>query len=132
LLADFKDAKLGAQVGTTSLEAIQTGIAPDEDPLVYNDTNNAKSGLENGQIDGIVADLPTAFYISAVEIPRSVIVGQFQPAGGKGEQFGLLFEQGNPLVDCVNEALRELKSTGELQRIEKRWLSQVVDVPVLR
>ena len=131
-LSDLKSAKLGAQVGTTSLQAIENGIAPDQDPLVYSDTNNAKTALLNDQIDGIVVDLPTAFYITAVQIPAGTIVGQFQPTSSGRERFGLLFEKGNPLVGCVNEALRELKSSGALQRIEQRWLSQVVDVPVLR
>lgn len=130
-LDDLKDARLGAQVGTTSLSAVQQTLQPEQPPLVYDDTNNAKTALENGQIDGIVVDLPTAFFITAVEIPRGVIVGQFQPSTGRPEEFGLLFEEGNPLVDCVNEALGRLKSSGELERIEQRWLSQVVDVPEL-
>ena len=130
-LADLTDARLGAQVGTTSLQALQETLRPAQQPLVFDDTNNAKTALENGQIDGIVVDLPTAFYITAVEIPRGVIVGQFQPSMGRTEQFGLLFEEGNPLVGCVNKALARLKSSGELDRIEQRWLSQVVDVPEL-
>jgi polar amino acid transport system substrate-binding protein len=130
-LADLKDAKLGAQVGTTSLEAITDDVKPAQDPLIYNNTNDAKSALENGQIDGIVVDLPTAFYITAVQIPNSTIVGQFRPATGQGEQFGMLFQKGNSLVPCVNEALSAVKSSGELAQIERRWLSQVVNVPVL-
>ncbi len=131
-LADFRTAKLGAQVGTTSLEAIQNGIAPQQQPLVYQDTNNAKSALLNSQIDGIVVDLPTAFYITAVQIPAGTIVGQFQPTSSTQEQFGLLFEKGNPLVVCVDKALSAMKSSGERGRIQQRWLSQVVNVPVLR
>jgi polar amino acid transport system substrate-binding protein len=130
-LAAFKSAKLGAQVGTTSLEAIQNEIAPTQAPLVYQDDNNAKTALLDKQIDGIVTDLPTAFYIAAVEIPSGTIVGQFQPTHSGHEQFGLLFEKGNPLIGCVDKALAALKSSGTLQRIQQRWLSQVVNVPVL-
>jgi polar amino acid transport system substrate-binding protein len=130
-IADLKDAKLGAQVGTTSLAAITDDIKPSQDPLIYNNTNDAKSALQNGQIDGIVVDLPTAFYITAVQIPNSTIVGQFRPTGGQGAQFGMLFEKGNSLVPCVNQALSEVRSSGELAQIEKRWLSQVINVPVL-
>jgi polar amino acid transport system substrate-binding protein len=130
-LADLKDAKLGAQVGTTSLDAITDEVKPTQDPLIYNNTNDAKSALQNGQIDGIVVDLPTAFYITAVQIPNSTIVGQFRATTGQGEQFGMLFEKGNPLVPCVNQALSAVKSSGELAQIEQRWLSQVVNVPVL-
>jgi polar amino acid transport system substrate-binding protein len=121
-LAELKDAKLGAQVGTTSLMYIQDFIQPSSDPYVYNDTNDAKSALKNGQIDGIVVDLPTAYYITAVEIPKGKIVGQF-PAQDGGEQFGLLFQKDNPLVGCVNQVLTELKDSGALQAIQDEWLA---------
>ena len=121
-LAELKDAKLGAQVGTTSLKYIEDFIQPADQPYVYNDTNDAKSALKNGQIDGIVVDLPTAYYITAVEIPKGKIVGQF-PAQEGGEQFGLLFQKDNPLVGCVNEVLAELSASGELQAIQDEWLA---------
>jgi polar amino acid transport system substrate-binding protein len=130
-IADLKSAKLGAQVGTTSLTAATDVIAPTTPVAVYDDTNAAKQALLNGQIDAIVVDLPTAFYISAAEIPHSTIVGQFQPTTGQVEQFGMLFEKGNPLVQCVDEALASLKKSGRLQALEHRWLSSVVDVPEL-
>lgn len=121
-LAELKDAKLGAQVGTTSLAYIEDFVQPTQEPFVYNDTNDAKSALRNGQIDGIVVDLPTAYYITAVEIPKGKIVGQF-PAVDGGEQFGLLFQKDNPLVTCVDKVLTELKASGELQAIQDAWLA---------
>ncbi len=131
-LADLKSLKLGAQTGTTSLTAIRDGISPDQQPLVFDDTNQAKQALNNGQLDAFLADLPTAFYITAVEIPKATIVGQFQPETGEQEQFGMLFEKGSALVPCVDEALGRLKDSGELASIEKRWLSDVVNVPELQ
>lgn len=130
-VADLQGARMGAQVGTTSLSATQDVVAPDEQVAVFDDTNAAKQALLNGQIDAIVADLPTAFYITAVEIPDSQIVGQFQPTSGAVEEFGMLFEKGNPLVGCVNTKLAALEESGELEQIEAKWLSQVVDVPSL-
>jgi polar amino acid transport system substrate-binding protein len=121
-LAELQAAKLGAQVGTTSLDFITDVVQPADQPYVYNDTNDAKSALNNGQIDGIVVDLPTAYYVTAVEIDDSTIVGQF-PAQEGGEQFGLLFAKGNPLVTCVNAALDELAASGELQAIQDEWLA---------
>jgi polar amino acid transport system substrate-binding protein len=121
-IAELQAAKLGAQVGTTSLDFITDVVQPADQPYVYNDTNDAKSALNNGQIDGIVVDLPTAYYVTAVEIDDSKIVGQF-PAQDGGEQFGLLFAKGNPLVSCVNSALDELAASGELQAIQDEWLA---------
>ncbi|MEJ7743334.1 MAG: hypothetical protein WKF73_12780 [Nocardioidaceae bacterium] len=34
-------------------------------------------------------------------------------------------------MPCVNEALNRLKKSGQLEQIENKWLSQVVDVPEL-
>jgi polar amino acid transport system substrate-binding protein len=131
-LDDLKRFKLGAQTGTTSLTAIRDVIQPDEDPLVFEDTNVAKQAMQNGQVDAILADLPTAFYISAVEIPGSKLIGQFQPETGKQEEFGIVFEQGSELLPCVNLALQTLKDDGTLADIEQQWLSDVVSVPELQ
>ena len=130
-LEELRGFKLGAQTGTTSLAAIRDVIGPDSDPLVFDDTNAAKQALNNGQLEAIVADLPTAFYITAVELPKAEIVGQFQPDTGEQEEFGMLFEKGNPLVECVNAALTELRDSGELDAIEAEWLSDAVGVPEL-
>ena len=131
-LAELSDLRLGAQTGTTSLTAITDVIKPATQPAIFDDTNQAKQSLLNGQTDAILADLPTAFFITAVEIPKATIVGQFQPATGRQEEFGLLFEKGSALVPCVDQALAALKEDGTLARLEKRWLSDVVDVPVLK
>jgi polar amino acid transport system substrate-binding protein len=128
---ELKKFKLGAQTGTTSLTAIRDDIQPTSEPLVFDDTNAAKQALLNHQVDAIVADLPTAFFITAVEIPSATIVGQFQQSGTP-EQFGMLFQKGNPLVACVNLALADMKSDGTLDSLEQKWLSQTVNVPVLQ
>jgi polar amino acid transport system substrate-binding protein len=131
-LEELKEFKLGAQTGTTSLTAIREVIQPEQEPLVFDDTNVAKQQMANGQVDAILADLPTAFYISAVEIPNSELIGQFQVEGGDEEEFGMLFEQGSELLPCVNLALETLKEDGTLAEIEQEWLSDVVSVPELQ
>ena len=131
-IEDLRDYNLSAQTGTTSLTVLREVIQPDKTINPFEDTNQAKQALNNGQIDGFLADLPTAFFITAVEIPKATIVGQFQPEGGEPEEFGLLFEKGSDLVPCVDRALTSLKDSGELAEIEEQWLSNVVDVPVLQ
>lgn len=128
---DLKALKLGAQVGTTSLDFITEVIAPDAEPFVYNDNSAAKAALDAQQVDAIVLDLPTAFYVSAVEIEGTAVIGQFPAADGETEQFGLVFEEGSALRDCVNEALARLEESGALAAIEQEWLSDVVDAPVI-
>ena len=131
-LADLKSLRLGAQTGTTSLTVIRDDLKPAKAPLVFNNTNTAKQALLNDQVDAIVVDLPTAFYITAAEIPGSTIVGQFQPTSGQPEQFGLLFEKGNALRTCVDKAIGSLTDDGTLADLETKWLSTTVDVPVLK
>lgn len=131
-LADLAKLRLGAQTGTTSLTAIRDQIKPSQQPRIFTNTNTAKQALLNGQVDAIVADLPTAFFISAAEIEGSTILGQFQPTAGDQEEFGLLLEKGNPLRSCLDEALTSLEDDGTLADLKTKWLSETVDVPVLK
>ena len=128
-LADLQSLKLGAQVGTTSLDYVTNVVKPMEKPFVFNSTNDAKSALNNKQIDAIVVDLPTAYYITAAEIENSTIVGQFQADAAGGEDFGLVLAKGSALTECVNKAIASLKSSGELQKIQDKWLSEVTKAP---
>jgi polar amino acid transport system substrate-binding protein len=119
-LADLKSAKLGAQLGTTSLDAITEVVQPDQEPAVYNKNIDAITALKNGQVDGIVVDFPTSLYITAVQVPNAKVVGRL-PAGE--EYFGLVFEEGNPLRDCVNEAIAALESDGTIAQIQEEWIN---------
>lgn len=131
-IADLKGLKLGAQTGTTSLSVIRDEIKPTHDPVVFTTTNVAKRALLNGQIQGIMADLPTALYISAVEIPHSTIVGQFPSTTGTPEHFGLVSQKGSGLTGCLNQAIAALKKDGTLAGLEKKWLSDTLSIPVLK
>jgi len=129
-VADLKPYKLGAQIGTTSYQFIKDTIKPSKQPSVFDTNDAAVAALKNGQIDGLVVDLPTAFYVTAVQVPNSKIIGQFEST--TGEHFGMVFEKGNALVKCVNSALAKLKSNGTLQQIQDKWLAKVGGAPVLK
>ncbi|WP_306214697.1 ABC transporter substrate-binding protein [Actinoplanes sp. RD1] len=121
-LADLKGAKLGAQVGTTSYQAITDIVKPSAEPQVYNNNDDAKAALQNGSVDGIVVDLPTAFYMTAAELDDGVIVGQL-PQVGVPEQFGLVLDLGSKLTPCVSGAVDQLRQDGTLTELEKTWLT---------
>jgi polar amino acid transport system substrate-binding protein len=131
-LADLKGLKLGAQVGTTSLNYIDDVVKPARQPAAYAKNDQAKSALKNGQVDAIVTDLPTAFYITAAEVTDARIVGQFENQGGTPEQFGLVLDKGSDLTSCVTSAVDALRKDGTLAALEKQWLSDAVDAPVLK
>lgn len=130
-IADLKGAKLGAQVGTTSYDTIKNVIAPTTDPAVFDTNDVAKQALSNGQIDGLVVDLPTAFYITAVDLSNGLIVGQF-PAKAGGEQFGLVLSKGSKLTKDVTKAVDTLRANGTLAKIADQWLATTVGAPILK
>jgi polar amino acid transport system substrate-binding protein len=131
-VADLKPYKLGAQLGTTSYQdTIKDTIKPSKQPSVYDTNDAAVAALKNGQIDGLVVDLPTAFYVTAAQVPNSEIAGQFPTSAG-GEHFGMVFQKGDAFVQCVNKALAELKADGTLQQIQDKWLAKVGGAPVLK
>ncbi len=130
-LADLKGVKLGAQVGTTSLEAITGTVRPSVQPAVFDSNDLAKAALRNGQVEALVVDLPTAFYITGAEVTEAQVVGQLAGGGGD-EQFGLVLDKGSRLTGCVSAAVDGLRADGTLARLEKEWLSDAVSAPVLR
>jgi polar amino acid transport system substrate-binding protein len=136
-VAGLKGLKLGAQVGSTSYTAAQ---AIDPGVAVFNNNDDAKAALSNGQIDGLVVDLPTAFEIQS-ELTDGVIVGQL-PAGSASdsekatgaqnkEQFGIVLDKGSPLTACVSRAVDDLRQSGELAQLQKVWLAGAGNAPVL-
>lgn len=128
----IKKLKLGAQSGTTSLAYITDVIQPEQEPFVYDDNAGAKAALEANQIDAAVFDLPTALYVSAVEIEGSSVLGQFPAQDGVGaDEFGLVFDKDNALATCANTALATLKENGTLAAITSEWLSTSTNIPVI-
>ena len=128
-IEELKGAKLGAGVGTTSLDAISTVFG--SEPQAFNDNAAAVAALKNGQIDGIVVDLPTAFYLSGVEVEGGIIVGQLPSTGDSGD-FGLLLAKDSPITSCVSQAVDAIRASGELDQITAKWLSTEAGAPVLQ
>src|SRR5918998_3391831 len=127
-LSDLKDVRFGAVVGTTGLDFINEDIQPSEEPKIYDTTNDAKSALESGQVDAFVTDLVTTVFLRDFEIKNSVVVGKYP----RNEQFGMLFEEGNPLVGCVDQVLAQMKEDGTLRRLEEKYLQKYLSVPTLK
>jgi polar amino acid transport system substrate-binding protein len=131
-IAGLRPFKLGAQVGTTSYSFITSTIKPTAQPAVFPQNAGAVQALKNKQIDGLVVDLPTAFYVSAAQVPNSTVLGQFAGGGGGAGYFGMVFAKGNSLAACVNQALAKLRANGTLQQIQQKWLAKATGAPVLK
>ena len=132
-VAELGKARIAVQVGTTSLQAVKNQIKPADEPKIFNTQIDAVNALKNKQVDVLVVDLPTAFYVTAAQIDDSKIVGQLpQSQGGSAEHFGLLMERGSGLAGCLNQAIGQLKSSGELAKIQQQWLTASAGAPVLK
>lgn len=129
--AGLKSLKLGAQTGSTDAQTIQDVIKPSSTPALFGTNGLAVQALKNGQIDGLVVDLPTAFYITSAQVSGSTIIGQLAPTDHP-EQFGALLEKDSPLTSCVSKAISTLKANGQLAKIQNKWLAKVADAPVLQ
>jgi polar amino acid transport system substrate-binding protein len=132
-IADLKPFLIGAQVGTTSFDAIEQQIQPDAGAQAYNTNDDAKLALESGQVDALVVDLPTAFYLTGVELDGGIIIGQLpKPDGKSGDEFGLVLAKDSPLTADVTAAVDALREDGTLQAIADEWLADAADAPVLQ
>ena len=129
-IADLQGYNLGAAVGTTSLQFIEEQIQPDNEPQVFNNNADLVQALENGQIDGLVIDLGSAFFVIAVQLSNGTIVGQF-PTSAQQDQLGAVLELGSPLTACINEAIAAIAASGDLQTIYDATITEAQAVPVI-
>lgn len=129
--ADLASGTWGATIGTTDLDYIETeiGIAA-SDIAVFDTQADVVAAMVAGQIDSTVVGLPTAFFLSAVELDAGVIAGVL-PSSGGNEAMALLFTEGNPLRDCVDVALTSLRDAGTLDAIAGEWLQGGGDIPTI-
>jgi polar amino acid transport system substrate-binding protein len=130
-IADLKGLLIGAATGTTSYNAIASVIKPTQAALAFNSNDDAKAALSNGQVDAIVVDLPTALYLTAVELDGGIIVGQL-PTATTGDKFGLVLDKNSPLTKSVSAAVDALRADGTLQKLADKWLSGYAGAPVLK
>jgi len=130
-IADLKGAKLGTQIGTTSYDAIINIIKPDQEPAVFNTMDEAVAALDAGQIDGIVADVPTTFYMRDAQLSGGVIIGQLAGTDAGAEQFGVVLQKDSPLTACVNTAIDALKADGTLDALLLEWIGGSGSAPII-
>jgi polar amino acid transport system substrate-binding protein len=128
-VADLKKLKIGVAGGSTSVTYAEDTIKPDSPVQIFNDNAAAKVALESKQVDAMVADLPTALFITGVEIPGTKVFGQI--AGSGTDQFGLLLAKGSALTECVNLALDQLRTSGALDTITTKWMADYTSAPVI-
>ncbi len=128
----LKGLQLGAQVGTTSYTAITSQIQPGKPPRTYNDNSAAGQALSNGQIQGLVVDLPTALYLAAAELKGVEVFGQLPASGATPDKLAFVLDKGSPVTACLSKAVDQLRADGTLTKLATRWLTASAGAPVLR
>jgi polar amino acid transport system substrate-binding protein len=131
-VAGLKGLTIGAATGTTSFTAIESIIKPTAGAKAFNNNDDAVAALQSGQIDALVADLPTALYLSAVEIKGGIIDGQLPNSSAGGDKFGLVLEKGSKLTAPVSKAVDALQADGTLAKLADKWLASYASAPVLK
>jgi len=148
-LAGLKGLLIGAATGTTSFTEAEKLIAPTQGVQAFNTNDDAKLALQNGTVDAIVVDLPTAFYLTGVELDGGTIIGQLPdaaagsasptptPGATPGAQagtdaFGLVLAKDSPLTAAVSAAVDSLRADGTLANLADTWLAGNADAPVLK
>lgn len=122
-LAGLRPYKLGVTIGTTAFKYVNEYIRPTQSPNVYDSQIDAVSALNSRQIDGIVVDLPSALYVTAVQLDDGVIVGKL-PTRGSREHFGIVLPKDSPNLRCVNRALHRLWANGTIKQLQKKWIAR--------
>jgi polar amino acid transport system substrate-binding protein len=130
MLADFKGAQIGVQVGTTSLDAVTSLISPAAEPRVFNNSNDVVAAFKQKQVDAIVTDLPTALYLAAAVLDDAAVAGQFNAPGG--DEWGALLQKGSALTPCVDKAIAAMKTDGELDNLTMTWMAEQAGAPELK
>lgn len=128
-LADFKNAKIGVQIGTTSLAAVNQLIKPNQQPSIFNTSNDVVNAFKIHTVNAVVTDLATAFTLTSTSLPHTTVAGQFSAPGG--DNWGLLMAKGSGLARCVDRALTTLRQNGTLAALDKQWIASAASVPVL-
>jgi polar amino acid transport system substrate-binding protein len=131
-VAEVAQYQLGAAGNTTSLTYITDKIKPAKEPRIYDDNTAAKAALEAGQVDGVLFDLATAFYIVNVEMDNGVVVGQFESDPAEKEHFSFVLDLDSPLTDCVDTALSTMGENGDLDSIADRWMKDYLNAPFIK
>jgi polar amino acid transport system substrate-binding protein len=125
---EMKDLQFGVQATTTGADYVQNEIQPEKQVRQYSTLTAATQALANGQIDAFVMDVAIGAEIVKERGQDVDMTGQFKT----DEQYGILFEKGNPLRGPVNEALRKLKANGTIDRLQEKWFPGTEDLPTFQ
>ncbi|WRS29505.1 transporter substrate-binding domain-containing protein [Actinomycetaceae bacterium MB13-C1-2] len=131
-LADLKDVKFGVAVGSNGAAVIEEKVAPNQEIGVFNSNDDAVAALQAGQIDAIVTDLPTVLYLQAAVLDNGVVVGQFEPVEGDGDEFAFLLPKDSGLTAPVTAAVDALRADGTLDALAEKWIAEGAGAPVLK
>ena len=129
--SDFKDAAVGAMVGTTSYDFAKEKL--NSNIQTFNDNAVLVQALDAGQIDALVVDTPTAVNIvESNQVKNAKVVGQI-PGSEDPQGMGIVLPKDSKLTAKVSDALNDLEKDGTLKQLQDKWLAAyTTDIPTLK
>jgi polar amino acid transport system substrate-binding protein len=126
---------MGDGAGTAYVEEViapSTEITEYETPFNPGDQAAAQAAIDDGTIDTLVLDQPSAEFAMA-QITGVSIVGTLPRTGEPDElsSIGMLFEEGSELASCVDLAMTALKDDGTIEDLETEYLRDGGSIPEL-
>lgn len=109
---------LGAQLGTTNAQ-LGEELVGGERLRLYDTFNAAVLALRNGDVDGVIIDGVTAEAFAQQYAGELVV----EITGLSSDPLGLVFQEGDPLLDAFNEGLAQIREDGTLQELVATWFA---------
>ncbi|MEC0202311.1 ABC transporter substrate-binding protein [Paenibacillus lautus] len=112
-----KDTKVLTVKGSTSAQNIREK-APDAVILEFENYQDAFTALKAGQGDALTTDNSILLGMQQQDPSFELVGGNFTD-----EPYGMAIKKGNPeFVKTVNELLKELKDSGEYDKLYEQWM----------
>ena len=119
-LSDLKKLQLCVQAVTTSLDYVQHRLHPQKRPLIYQTIAAGFTAVQIGRCDAFLTDAPIA------ALQKKTKPSAYGPLAGQietHEQYGAILAKGSKLKPAVDRAIRSLKASGTIGRLQKKWFS---------
>ena len=119
-LADLKGKKIGVQLGTTG--AMEAEKIEGAKVTNFDTSDLACIELQNGNVDAVISDLPVLqYFLKQKGSSYAKAVGEPK----KGDHYGIaVAKDKKDVLDGINKAMKELKDSGEYQKIYDKWFSE--------
>lgn len=114
---DLQDKLVAVKIGTATVDYMKEHV-PGAKLKLFPNIDNAFLELATDRVDAVVHDTPNVqYYAQTAGDGKVKVVGALK----SGDYYGVAFPKGSELVPVVNKALKEIKESGEYDKLYKKW-----------